>query len=57
MGLFDLFKKKEQQPVGVSVTVEKARPIEVGVAQRTPGELPMADIGGYVSPSEKYAAL
>lgn len=51
MGLFDLFKKKGQQPAGVSVTVERAHAVEVDVVQRTPGELPMADIGGYVSPS------
>lgn len=51
MGLFDLFKKKENPAVSVSVTIGKARPIEVEVAQRTPGELPLADVDGYVSPS------
>lgn len=51
MGLFDLFKKnKPAAPAPVSVKIE-ARTVEVEVVQRTPGELPMADVGGYVSPS------
>lgn len=52
MGLFDLFKKKEKPaaPAAVSVTIER-RSSYVEVVQRTPGELPMADVGGYVSPS------
>lgn len=51
MGILDLFKKREERPAGVSVTIEKARPAEAELVQRTPGELPMADVGGYVSPS------
>lgn len=52
MGLFDLFKKKEKPaaPVSVSVTTE-LRSSYVEVAQRTRGELPMADVGGYAGPS------
>lgn len=52
MGLFDRFKKKDKPaaPAPVSVKIE-ARTVEVEVAQQTPGELPMADVGGYVSPS------
>ena len=51
MGLFDMFKKKEQPAASVSVTIEKARPVEVEVKQRTTGELPLADVDGYVGPS------
>lgn len=52
MGLFDFFKKKQEGPaVSVSVNVERARTVEVEVKQRTAGELPLADVGGYVSPS------
>lgn len=53
MGLFDLFKKKDKPAApaaSVSVKIE-ARTVEVEVVQRTPGELPLADVGGYVSPS------
>lgn len=52
MGLFDMFKKKEATaaPAPVSVKIE-ARVVEAEVKQHTPGELPMADVGGYVSPS------
>lgn len=49
MGLFDFLKKKPETPA-VSVKIE-ARQVEEEVKQRTPGELPMADVGGYVSPS------
>lgn len=49
MGLFDFFKKKEPAPaVTVTATIQKQT---VEVRQRTCGELPLADIGGYVSPS------
>lgn len=51
MGLFDMFKKKEQPAASVSVTIEKARPVEIEVKQRTAGELPLADVDGYVGPS------
>lgn len=49
MGLFDFLKKKPDPPA-VSVKIE-TRMIEEEVKQRTPGELPLADVGGYVSPS------
>ena len=49
MGLFDFLKKKPEAPA-VSVKIE-ARQVEEEVKQRTPGELPMADVSGYVSPS------
>lgn len=49
MGLFDFLKKKPEAPA-VSVKVE-TRVIEEEVRQRTPGELRLADVGGYVSPS------
>lgn len=52
MGLFDLFKKKEKPAAPAPVTVStELRSSYVEVAQRTRGELPMADVGGYVSPS------
>ena len=46
MGLFDFLKKKPETPA-VSVKIE-ARQVEEEVKQRTPGELPMADVGGCV---------
>lgn len=49
MGLLDFLKKKPQEPA-VSVRIE-TKVVEVEVRQRTPGELPLADVGGYVSPS------
>lgn len=50
MGLFDVFKKKPTAPATVGVKVE-SRVVEVEVKQHTPGELPLADVGGYISPS------
>lgn len=50
MGLFDVFKKKPTAPAAVGVKVE-SRLVEVEVKQHTPGELPLADVGGYISPS------
>lgn len=49
MGLFDFFRHKTEKPQ-VSAKIE-ARVVEVEVKQHTPGELPMAYVGGYVSPS------
>ena len=52
MGLFDLFKKKEKPAALAPVTVTtELRSSYVEVAQRTRGELPMADVGGYAGPS------
>lgn len=50
MGIFDLFKKKEPAPEPITVRSE-LKVVEVEVKQRTPGEMPLADVGGYVSPS------
>lgn len=49
MGLFDFFRRKEEKPK-FSAKIE-TRVVEVEVKQRTPGELPLAYVGGYVSPS------
>ena len=49
MGLFSFLKKKpEKLPVSVNV---EAKTSEVEVRQRTPGELPLAYVGEYESPS------
>lgn len=49
MGLFSFLKKKpEKPPVSVNVEIKTS---EVEVRQRTPGELPLAYIGEYKSPS------
>lgn len=50
MGIFDLFKKKEPAPAPITVRSE-LKVVEVEVKQRTPGEMSLADVGGYVSPS------
>lgn len=50
MGLFDKFRKKEAPAPAATVSVKIERR-EVEVKQRAPGELAMADVGGYVSPS------
>lgn len=47
MGLFDFFKKKE--PAATITATIQTQTVEV--KQQTRGELPLADIGGYVSPS------
>lgn len=49
MGLFDFFKKKEPAPVATIAATIQTQTVEV--KQQTRGELPLADIGGYVSPS------
>ena len=49
MGLFDFFRNKEKKPK-FSAKIE-TRVVEVEMKQRTPGELPLAYVGGYVSPS------
>lgn len=50
MGLFDKFRKKEA-PAPVATASVRIETREVEVRQRAPGELTMADVGGYVSPS------
>lgn len=49
MGLFDFFKKKEPVPAATITATIQTQTVEV--KQQTRGELPLADIGGYVSPS------
>lgn len=49
MGLFDFFKKKEPAPAATIAATIQTQTVEV--KQQTRGELPLADIGGYVSPS------
>ena len=49
MGLFDFFKKKE--PASAATITATIQTQTVEVKQQTRGELPLADIGGYVSPS------
>ena len=49
MGLFDFFKKKEPAPAATITATIQTQTVEV--KQQTRGELPLADIGGYVSPS------
>lgn len=49
MGLFDFFKKKEPAPAATITAMIQTQTVEV--KQQTRGELPLADIGGYVSPS------
>ena len=49
MGLFDFFKKKESAPAATITATIQTQTVEV--KQQTRGELPLADIGGYVSPS------
>lgn len=49
MGLFDFFKKKEPAPAATIMATIQTQTVEV--KQQTRGELPLADIGGYVSPS------
>lgn len=49
MGLFDFFKKKEPAPAATITATIQMQTVEV--KQQTRGELPLADIGGYVSPS------
>lgn len=49
MGLFDFFKKKEPAPATTITATIQTQTVEV--KQQTRGELPLADIGGYVSPS------
>lgn len=49
MGLFSFLKKKEPEPAPVITATIRAQTVEV--KQQTRGELPLADIGGYVSPS------
>ena len=49
MGLFNFLKKKEQEPAPAITASIHTQTVEV--KQRTRGELPLAEIGGYVSPS------
>lgn len=49
MGLFSFLKKKEPEPAPAITATIHAQTVEV--KQRTRGELPLAEIGGYVSPS------
>lgn len=49
MGLFSFLKKKEPEPAPAITATIHAQAVEV--KQRTRGELPLAEIGGYVSPS------
>lgn len=49
MGLFNFLKKKEQKPTPAITASIHAQTVEV--KQQTRGELPLAEIGGYVSPS------
>lgn len=49
MGLFSFLKKKEPEPAPAITAMIHAQTVEV--KQRTRGELPLAEIGGYVSPS------
>ena len=49
MGLFSFLKKKEPEPAPAITATIHAQTVEV--KQRTHGELPLAEIGGYVSPS------
>lgn len=49
MGLFIFLKKKEPEPAPAITATIHAQTVEV--KQRTHGELPLAEIGGYVSPS------
>ena len=49
MGLFDFFKKKEPAPAATIPATIQTQTVEV--KKQTRGELPLADIGGYVSPS------
>ena len=49
MGLFDFFKKKGPAPAATITATIQTQTVEV--KQQTRGELPLADIGGYVSPS------
>lgn len=49
MGLFDFFKKKEPAPAATIAATIQTQTVEV--KQQTRGELPLADIGGYISPS------
>lgn len=49
MGLFNFLKKKEREPTPAITASIHAQTVEV--KQQTRGELPLAEIGGYVSPS------
>lgn len=49
MGLFSFLKKKEPEPAPAITATIHAQTVEM--KQRTRGELPLAEIGGYVSPS------
>lgn len=49
MGIFDIFRKKNPAPAVTVTATIKTQAVEV--VQRTPGELPLADVGGYVSAS------
>lgn len=49
MGLFNFLKKKEQEPTPAITASIHTQTVEV--KQQTRGELPLAEIGGYVSPS------
>lgn len=49
MRLFSFLKKKEPEPAPAITATIHAQTVEV--KQRTRGELPLAEIGGYVSPS------
>ena len=55
MGLFNFLKKKEQEPTPAITASIHAQTVEV--KQQTRGELPLAEIGGYVSPSGGFCEL